>query len=256
MQAGLVPRPLAVTTWLRRHRDRAPRFLGEFAVGLGSAQLALWLVGVLGGLSVLGAIRGATVLIGPFRILLIAAPGAAIPELVRIRNTSVRRFTRAVALISWTLAVLIGAWGVFVYLLPDRLGEAILGDSWDAAQSVLLWVTLSWSALGVATGALVGLRVLAAARRSFRARLVIAPAVLLVAVIGVEAGGLRGAAGRPGPGVVWLRRRLDAPVPRRARRRTDDGTPEPGRTAHRTAARHPGTLVIGILAAWKPGGMP
>ncbi len=227
-QAGFVPRPLAAATWLRRHHDLAPRFLGEFAVGLGSAQLALWLVGVLGGLAVLGAIRAATVLIGPFRILLIAAPGAAIPELVRIRNSSVRRFTRAVALISWTLAVLIGAWGVFVYFLPDRIGEAILGDSWDAAQSVLLWVTLSWSALGLATGALVGLRVLAAARRSFRARLLIAPAVLLVAVIGVEAGGLRGAAAglalaSCGSAVVWM-------LQFRAALRDLDhgGTPEPG----------------------------
>jgi hypothetical protein len=207
-QAGLVPRPLAVTSWLRRHRDLAPRFLGEFAVGLGSAQLSLWLIGVLGGLSILGALRAATVLIGPFRILLIAAPGAAIPELVRIRNTSLRRFTRAVAVISWTLAVLIAAWGVAVWFLPASIGEAVLGDSWDAAHSVLLWVTLSWSALGLATGALVGLRVLAAARRSFRARLVIAPSVLVVAVVGVELGDLRGAAAglalaSCGSAVVW-----------------------------------------------------
>jgi hypothetical protein len=181
-QAGLVPRPVAVTAWLRRHRDLAPRFLGEFGVGLGSAQLSLWLIGALGGLSVLGAIRAATVLIGPFRILLIAAPGAAIPELVRIRNASLRRFTRAVAVISWALALLIGAWGVAVWFLPSSIGEAVLGDSWDAAHRVLPWVTLSWSALGLATGALVGLRVLAAARRSFRARLVIAPTVLVVAV--------------------------------------------------------------------------
>jgi len=209
VQARLVPRPLAVATWLRRHRDLAPRFLGEFGVGLGSAQLALWLIGVLGGLSILGAIRAATVLIGPFRILLIAAPGAAIPELVRIRNTSLRRFTRAVAVISTALVVSIGAWGTAVWFLPTSAGEAVLGDSWEAAHHVLPWVTLSWSALGLATGALIGLRVLAAARRSFRARLVIAPTVLVVAVVGVEAGGLEGAAAglalaSCGSAVVWL----------------------------------------------------
>lgn len=208
LQSGVVPRPGDVRLWLRRHRDLAPRFLGEFGVGLGTAQLSLWLIGVLGGLAVLGAIRAATVLIGPFRILLIAAPGAAIPELVRMRNTSLPRFTRAVAVTSWALAGLIGVWGVGVYLLPESVGELILGDSWEPAREVLLLVTLSWSALGIATGALIGLRVLAAARQSFRARLVIAPAVLVTSVVSVQLGGLTGAATglaavSCGSAVVW-----------------------------------------------------
>jgi O-antigen/teichoic acid export membrane protein len=193
VQAGVVPRPLDMAHWLRRHRDLGPRFLGEFAVGLGSFQLSLWLIGFIGGLAVLGAIRAASVVLGPLRILLIAAPGAAIPELVRLRTGSVQRVTRTVTTISLALGLLIGAWGVGAWLLPASIGELVVGDSWEPARRVLLLITLSWSGLGLATGPMIGLRALAAARRSFRTRLLVAPALLFLPVIGVALGGLTGA---------------------------------------------------------------
>ncbi|MDQ3146756.1 MAG: hypothetical protein M3R01_07445, partial [Actinomycetota bacterium] len=208
IQAKVLPRPLAAATWLRRHRDLGPRFLGEFGVGLGAAQLALWLIGVVGGLRVLGALRAAVVVLGPFRILVSAAPGAAIPELIRLRNRSLTRFARAVTLTSVALSLLIGAWGVAAYLMPTSVGESILGENWAAARPLLLLTTLSWSALGLVTGAMIGLRSLAAARRSFRARLAIAPAVVIVSVVSVSVGGATGAAGglaavSCGSALVW-----------------------------------------------------
>ena len=89
VQAGILPRPTQVGIWWRDQRELAWRFLGEFTVGTGAAQLCIWLIGLVrpGGLKVLGALRGALVLIGPMRIFLAAAPAAAIPELVRLRAT-------------------------------------------------------------------------------------------------------------------------------------------------------------------------
>ena len=55
-------------------------------------------------------------------------------------------------------------------------------------------MTLSWAALGFGTGAMVGLRVMADAKRSFRARLIVAPFLLVVPPAAVYLGGATGAA--------------------------------------------------------------
>jgi O-antigen/teichoic acid export membrane protein len=182
VQSRVLPRPAAVVDWLRRHRDLAPRFLGEFSVGLGASQLSIWLVGVVGGLQVVGALRAATLVLGPFRILLTAAPAAAIPELVRLRNRSSSGFLRALVVTSLALGGLVGAWGLLALLLPGDVGRSVLGRNWEPARPLLPLVALGWSALGLGTGAMIGLRVLADARRSFRARLLIVPVLLLVPV--------------------------------------------------------------------------
>ncbi len=193
-QARLWPRPLQVLAWLRAQRDFAPRFLGEFTVGTGASQLAIWLIGLVGGLRVLGALRGALVLIGPMRIFLAAAPGAAIPELVRLEARSRTRLRRSVAATSWGLTLMIAIWGFAVLLLPTHIGKNLLGDNWEPARRLLPLVTLAWAALGLGTGAMIGLRVLADARRSFRARLVISPFLVAVPPIAVLVGGATGAA--------------------------------------------------------------
>src|SRR4029453_15066243 len=97
---------------------------------------SIWLIGVVGGLAVLGALRAAGVLVGPVRLFLTAAPAAAIPELIRIRRRSPPRFSRLVALMSWGLALLVLGWMVVVLALPDRVGEAGLGASWGAGRGL------------------------------------------------------------------------------------------------------------------------
>ena len=56
VQAGILPRPSQVGIWWRDQRELAWRFLGEFTVGTGAAQLCIWLIGLVGGLKVLGAL--------------------------------------------------------------------------------------------------------------------------------------------------------------------------------------------------------
>lgn len=193
-QARMWPRPLRVVEWLRTQRDLAPRFLGEFTVGTGASQLAIWLIGLVGGLQVLGALRGALVLIGPMRIFLAAAPGAAIPELVRLEARSHSQLERSVTATSWALTIMIAAWGFAILLLPRAVGTDLLGENWDPARRLLPLITLAWAALGLGTGAMIGLRVLADAQRSFRARLVISPFLVIVPPAAVLLGGATGAA--------------------------------------------------------------
>jgi hypothetical protein len=194
VQTRLVPRPSATGPWLRRQRDLVPQFLGEFVVGQGAAQLSIWLIAGVGNLGVLGALRAAGVLVGPARLFLTAAPGAAIPELVRIRRRSPQRFQRLVALMSWGLALSVAVWIVVVLAVPDRYGTAVLKENWEPGRRIFVLVGLSWAALGLGTGAMVALRVLADAKRSFRARLLICPVVLVVPPVSVAVGDETGAA--------------------------------------------------------------
>jgi O-antigen/teichoic acid export membrane protein len=192
-QAGVVPQPVAARRWLRRHADLVPRFLGEFLVSTGVSQLSLWLVGVVSGLSTLGALRGAMVLIGPLRIFVTAAPAAAIPELVRRHRGDPLALRRAALLIGTALATAVAAWGVVASVAPDSVGEAILGDIWGPAQRLVPYVAVAWAAYGFSAGAFIGLRVQEDARRSLRAQTFVAPFVLVLPVLGAAGWDLVGA---------------------------------------------------------------
>lgn len=193
-QARVWPDPFRLPRWLRAQRELAPRFLGEFTVGTGASQLQIWLIGLVGGLRVLGALRAALVLIGPVRIFLAAAPGAAIPELIRLQRRPGQSLERSVRATSWALTVAIAVWGFAMVLVPRSIGVKILGNNWAAGHDLLPVITVAWAALGLGTGAMIGLRVLADARRSFRARLVISPFIVIVPMVAVRVGGAMGAA--------------------------------------------------------------
>lgn len=194
LQSSVFPRPLGTGSWLRENWDLAPRYFGEFSVGLGAAQLATWLIGAVGGLAVLGALRGALILIGPARIFVTAAPGAGIPELVRLRRGSRWTLDQAVTAMSVALAAAVGLWGAAVLLVPDDLGEAILGQNWEPAQHIFPLVALAWAGLGLGTGAMIGLRVLADAPRSLKAQLIISPVAVVVPPLGAAFNDATGAA--------------------------------------------------------------
>jgi hypothetical protein len=202
-QTRLVPRPSAARAWLHRQRDLVPRFLGEFVVGQGASQLSIWLIVGVSSLGVVGALRAAGVLVGPARLFLTAAPGAAIPELIRIRRRSPQRFERLVALMSWGLAISVMAWIAFVLAIPDRYGSAVLKENWEPGRRIFVLVGLSWAALGLGTGAMVALRVLADAKGSFRARLLICPAIVVVPTVTAAIGDEMGVAAGLAAVALW-----------------------------------------------------
>ena len=70
----------------------------------------------------------------------------------------------------------------------------LLGVNWAPGRQSPPLVTLSWAALGFGTGAMVGLRVMADAKRSFRARLIVAPFLLAALPAAAYLGGATGAA--------------------------------------------------------------
>jgi hypothetical protein len=194
VQAGFAPAPVEGPTWLRRQRDLTFPYLGEFAA-LGAGEVALFGVAGLAGLAAAGALRAGQVLVGPLRVLLFGVRLAAVPEGVRLLQDPRSRPCAAAVRLSATLAGVSLAWGALVTMLPYSFGESLVGRSWSEARHVLIPLSIAMAGTGAAAGAVVGLRALAAARRSFRSRLLVTPFMVL--------GTLAGAAVAGAPGTAW-----------------------------------------------------
>uniref|UniRef100_A0AAU2JTQ3 O-antigen/teichoic acid export membrane protein n=1 Tax=Streptomyces sp. NBC_00049 TaxID=2903617 RepID=A0AAU2JTQ3_9ACTN len=134
------------------------RFVVEFAVGNGSSQLAVLGLGVFATPLAVGALRGATTLFGPLNVLFNSA-NAFGPPIVG-RASGKRGVVRLTALMGGVLALLGAGWGAVLYALPDRVGRALLGDTWAAASALLPATGAQYAVMGLGTCALLTLRVL------------------------------------------------------------------------------------------------
>lgn len=194
VQTRTAPRPAAARRWLADQRELASRYLAEFGARNGTQAGVVYATGGLAGLAQAGALRAGQVALGLPHVLNMGLTGVSIPEALRHLERSpddLIRFTRKVSL---GIALPTLLWGSLLLLLPTGIGEAILGRAWERALSVLIPLTLAQAAAGAQTGATVGLRALADARRSLRARLGTAIFALGAGVLGAWAWGAVGAA--------------------------------------------------------------
>ena len=102
-----------------------------------------------------------------------SSPGVglvATPEGVRLLHESPRRLVHGCRWLSLALAAGVLAWGAVILLVPRSIGELVLRANWDAARSLLPPLLIALAGYGSSFGAWTGLRSLAAARRSLRAR--------------------------------------------------------------------------------------
>jgi O-antigen/teichoic acid export membrane protein len=193
-QAGLIPAPSRAPTWFRTQRDLIPRYTGEFGASVLITQLAFFGVGALAGLAEVGGIRAGWLLLGPLNVIRLGISLAGLPQAVRLLRVSPAKLKRTCAWWSAELAVCALGVGVLASLLPDRFGIVLLGENWPRAEEVLLPLSISAAGSGIIMGAGIGLRALAAAKLSLRARLLNAPLVLGGALSGATFWGARGAA--------------------------------------------------------------
>lgn len=193
-QARLVPHPSSVGVWWRRQADLAPRYVAEFIAVTGDAQLVLYGVAALTSLGAVAALRGGLLLLGPLNILVFGATLSALPEAVRLLRLAPKRLIVASGLIASALAVLTLLWAGLLLALPSSVGKSIIGPVWNDARPVILPLAICGAALGVVVGAVIGLRALAAVRRSLRARLTVSPIIFASALVGAAMGGAVGAA--------------------------------------------------------------
>ncbi|WBB69872.1 hypothetical protein [Micromonospora sp. WMMD812] len=138
----------------------------QFLLTAGSAQLALTALGVTVGMAVVGALSAGRTVLGPATLLVGSATSLVIPYLARVRTATAPARRRAAARVTVALLLATAPACLFVLLLPDRLGEAVLGDNWRHAEPLLWLLALEVLLGGTAMVAFAGHRVHGAARRA------------------------------------------------------------------------------------------
>lgn len=195
VQARILPRLSLAARWHRTHQHLAVRYLSENITFNAATQLRLYGVGVISGLAAVGALRASELLLGPVNLVMMGVGTLmAIPEAAKLANRDLAHMRRFVIGISVLTASAGLVWGLIVGMLPDRLGEELMGATWQPAVALLVPTTAMIALLGVWAGAWAGLRALGAARRSLRSQLLGASVFLVGALAGAVVDGAAGAA--------------------------------------------------------------
>lgn len=195
LQSGIRPRLARAHGWLREQRDLGYRYLVENVSLSGAAQLRAYGLGALVGVGAVGAVRGAELLLGPFLAVLMGLSLVTVAEAARVLRRAPHRLGRFCFLLGGGQAAAALLWGGALLLVPDRLGELVLGGVWTSASELVLPATLGVAGAGLGVGAAAGLRALAAARRSLRCQLIASACYV--------GGGLGGAAVAGTVGSAW-----------------------------------------------------
>ncbi|MCF3122855.1 hypothetical protein IPZ68_24570 [Streptomyces arenae] len=171
LQSGIGPRLTGAREWLRAHHDLGSRYLIENVCTSGASQLRAYGLGVIVGVSAVGVVRGAELLLGPFMAVLMGLSLVTVAEAARVLRRAPHRLGLFCLLLGGAQAVAALLWGAALLLMPDRLGELALGDVWSSASGLIVPAVLGVAGAGLGTGAAAGLRALGAARRSLRSQL-------------------------------------------------------------------------------------
>ncbi|HLT69765.1 MAG: hypothetical protein C0P77_016235 [Thermoanaerobacterales bacterium] len=190
---GVVPDLHGGVRFVRRHLALGWRYTVEAAIVTSTTQVSVLVVGVAVGAAGVGAIRGATTLFGPFTVAFLALMAAGIAEGSRLLARDPHRLVPVLVVASAGMAALPCAWGVALLLAPSSWGSQVLGETWAAAHALVVPIMVKTAATGTTSGALIGLRVVAAARATLRLRLVTGVVTLAAGAAGGWLVGVHGA---------------------------------------------------------------
>lgn len=192
-QARVVPRLVGATFWLILHRDLGPRYLAENTGGNASDMARSYSISSILGLSAVGDIQAATVLMGPFKIILYGLGMVTIPEAAHILRSSPRKLPLFCLALSAGLALAALGWGaVLLVTMPLGVGHLMLGSLWRPAYPLVLPTVLAIAGNCAGTGPGVGMHALGAARRSLRAAILNSAVILPLAILGALTFGVLG----------------------------------------------------------------
>lgn len=192
-QAGGTPAMGQAMGYLRRHLALGWRYTVEMLCTNGATQLTIIAVAFVVSTAGVGAVQGGATLFGPLTVVLLGVMAAGIPEGSRLLARAPHRVAPVLVGVSVAMVGLAASWGVVLASLPPAWGRGLLGDTWPLAREVVLPFTVATTGTAAASGAMLGLRVLAAASATLTLRLVTGPVTVLVGVIGASAWGASGA---------------------------------------------------------------
>ena len=184
LRSGVTPEWTTGRGWYGQHSDLIPRFVAESLITVGSLQLTYFLIGAVAGLAAVGAIRAGELLLGPYHVFSLGVMLVVLPEATRMLRRSDAALVRLCLVVSGVLGGLAILIGFVLLFLPDEIGTALLGASFEAARSVLIPLALALAATMAASGGGTGLRALELAGRTLRAGVIMSAALLVAATFG------------------------------------------------------------------------
>lgn len=188
---SLRPRP-ALAMW-KETRVPSSHYLGEYITLSAVQHATIFASAGFGGLAAAGGLRAAQTIMGPANVVTGSANVVFLPIMAQVCASNPKRLPAVSTMVSCTWAIFIACTALLVQLIPDNLGAAFLGESWETGQylTAILAVTLAFN--GVSYGATSGLRALGASAKSLKFRLIAAPLTLGAVCLGAIQGGASGA---------------------------------------------------------------
>jgi hypothetical protein len=189
------PRFSLILPWLREHQQLGARYLIENVAVGGSRQIRFIAVGAAAGLTAVGTVRAAELLMGPFLIVLMGIAQVAVPEASAVVKRAPHRLPAFALTIGGVQAGLAALWGIAMAIaLPLGAGQLLLRDLWHSAYPLLLPATLVVVLSCICQGATTALRALGAAPRSLVAQLTASSLYVIGGVAGAFINGASGSA--------------------------------------------------------------
>jgi hypothetical protein len=160
-QAKVWPRLIGVAEWVHITRDLGPRYLLENTANSGSAQLRIYFLGFVTGLTAVGYVQEGSLLMGPFFVIFMGISLVTVPEAARTLKRSPRHLMRYCVLVGAALCLLALSWGVLLMIaLPHGLGPLLLkGNAWRPVYALVPAMVVSMMGACAIAGATAGLRV-------------------------------------------------------------------------------------------------
>jgi hypothetical protein len=137
MLGGIWPQFSQIHHWVSRDRTRVLSFLTEYVVTMGPVFLAIEAIALAGGLTAVGAIRGAQFLFAPLVSLIAGARIYVLPSFGEVAHNLSALRARVLRVAS-VLVVGSALWSICIIILPDALGVSVLGATWSSAQKLLV----------------------------------------------------------------------------------------------------------------------
>lgn len=189
-----VPRFNGCVQWAVAQRRLTGYLLAEYALSQGLAQWGILMVGVWGTAAGVGALRAAQVLLGPMNILGAAAFMFAVPEVARRVGMSPAAKGQFALTVSAALGGVAVIYSTALLLLPNGVGEQLLGDTWTGARSVLVPTCLLTVAAAAAAGPVATLYGMGRARTTLAVNLIRAPMLVIGLMVAIPIWDASGAA--------------------------------------------------------------